>query len=218
MPALRLWSSQESEQKVDKHFVTWALTLGKALVVSVDMCSYSSTATGCIWIWISSSQQQRYRSKLKVAATCVRQSLLFDLGFLHVLLPTNFTRALAQVCPGVATLHVWFEVVCQASGFDGLIDKYNLGLEQCMHATSTEPVREDPWCLPKPWMETGHLSTFSASLHNYWGFGNICYVCNTILCINRSNNPVSLKQGTTRPIQDMEDHEYKVPVSHPNSW
>jgi len=79
------------------------ITLGKTLVVSVDMCSY------CHWLYLDLNQlfTAAEVQKLKVAVTCVRQLLLFDLGFPHVLLPTNFTRALAQVCPGVATpLHV----------------------------------------------------------------------------------------------------------------
>ena len=120
IPALRLWNIQESEQKVDKHFVTRHLRLGKALVISVDMCSY------CHWLYLDLNQlfTAAEVQKLKVAVTCVHQLLLFDLGFLHVLLPIKFHPGTGPGVPGVATpLHVWFEVVCQASGFDVLIDK-----------------------------------------------------------------------------------------------
>jgi len=147
------------------------ITLGKTLVVSVDMCSY------CHWLYLDLNQlfTAAEVQKLKVAVTCVRQLLLFDLGFPHVLLPTNFTRALAQVCPGVATpLHVWFEVVCQASGFDVLIDKIQ-PWAGTMHACYQH--RASPWgsTVSSPAMNGNwSLEHIQCILQNYWGFRNIC--------------------------------------------
>jgi len=80
-----------------------AFNIRKSLVVSVDMCSY------CHWLHLDLNQlfTAAEVQKLKVAATCVRQLLLFDLGFSACTFTQKFHPALAQVCPGVATpLHV----------------------------------------------------------------------------------------------------------------